>query len=86
MDKAGTPLAVTTAAPDRGRLAVLAERIDGFGGPVDHRRPVIRLRSVTESKPHSRLGMVDCGNRLLAGARRATGLGEAPPRISLWQS
>jgi len=31
MDEAGTPLAVTTAAPDRG---VLAERIGGFGGPV----------------------------------------------------
>src|SRR3954468_2508107 len=34
MDKAGAPLAITTAAPDRGGLAVLAERIDGFGGPV----------------------------------------------------
>ena len=34
MDEAGTPLAVTTAAPDRGGLAVLASRIDGFGGPV----------------------------------------------------
>jgi hypothetical protein len=30
MDEAGTPLAVTTAAPDRGGLAVLAEQIDGF--------------------------------------------------------
>jgi transposase len=27
-------LAITTAAPDRGGLAVLASRIDGFGGPV----------------------------------------------------
>jgi transposase len=34
MDEAGTPLAVTTAAPDRGGLGVLAERIGGFGGPV----------------------------------------------------
>src|SRR6476659_11124665 len=34
MDEAGTPLAITTAAPDRGGLAVLASRIDGFGGPV----------------------------------------------------
>jgi hypothetical protein len=34
MDEAGAPLAITTAAPDRGGLAVLAERIDGFGGPV----------------------------------------------------
>ena len=34
MDEAGAPLAITTAAPDRGGLAVLASRIDGFGGPV----------------------------------------------------
>src|SRR5947208_15964867 len=34
MDEAGTALAVTTAAPDRGGLAVLADRIGGFGGPV----------------------------------------------------
>ena len=34
MDEVGTPLAVTTAVPDRGGLAVLAERIGGFGGPV----------------------------------------------------
>src|SRR5690349_11250287 len=34
MDEAGAPLAVTTAVPDRGGLAVLAERIGGFGGPV----------------------------------------------------
>src|SRR5438045_5576329 len=34
MDEAGTPLAVTTAAPDRGGLAVLADQISGFGGPV----------------------------------------------------
>ena len=34
MDEAGSPLAITTAAPDRGGLAVLASRIDGFGGPV----------------------------------------------------
>ena len=34
MDEAGAPLAVTTAAPDRSGLAVLAERIGGFGGPV----------------------------------------------------
>jgi transposase len=34
MDEAGAPLAVTTAAPDAGGLAVLVERIGGFGGPV----------------------------------------------------
>src|SRR4051812_45699127 len=34
MDESGTPLAVTTAAPDRGGLAVLADQISGFGGPV----------------------------------------------------
>src|SRR5690348_4877381 len=34
MDEAGAPLAVTTAVPERGGLAVLAERIGGFGGPV----------------------------------------------------
>ena len=34
MDEAGAPLAVTTAAPDRGGLAVLADRVAGFGGPV----------------------------------------------------
>ena len=34
MDEAGAPLAVTTAVPDRGGLAVLADRIGGFGGPV----------------------------------------------------
>src|SRR5947208_12242737 len=34
MDEAGTALAVTTAAPDRGGLAVLADRVAGFGGPV----------------------------------------------------
>src|SRR5690242_21751144 len=34
MDEAGTPLAVTTAVPDRDGLAVLAERIGGFGAPV----------------------------------------------------
>jgi hypothetical protein len=34
MDESGAPLAVTTAAPDRGGLAVLAGRIGGFGGPV----------------------------------------------------
>ena len=35
MDEAGTPLAVTTAVPDNGGLAVLAERIRGLGdGPV----------------------------------------------------
>ena len=34
MDEAGSPLAITTAAPDRGGLAVLASRIEGFGGPV----------------------------------------------------
>jgi len=34
MDEAGAALAITTAAPDRGGLAVLASRIDGFGGPV----------------------------------------------------
>src|SRR3954449_7075473 len=28
------PLAVTTAVPDRGGLAVLADRVGGFGGPV----------------------------------------------------
>jgi hypothetical protein len=34
MDEAGAPLAVTTAVPDRDGLAVLADRIGGFGGPV----------------------------------------------------
>ena len=34
MDEAGTRLAVTTAVPDRGGLAVLADRIGGFGGQV----------------------------------------------------
>ena len=34
MDEAGAPLAVTTAVPDGGGLAVLADRIGGFGGPV----------------------------------------------------
>jgi transposase len=34
MDEAGAPLAITTAAPDRGGLAVLASRIGGFGRPV----------------------------------------------------
>ena len=34
MDEAGAPLAVTTAAPDRGGLAVLADRVGRFGGPV----------------------------------------------------
>src|SRR4051794_35000369 len=34
MDESGTPLAVTTAAPDRGGLAVLADQISGFGSPV----------------------------------------------------
>ena len=34
MDEAGTSLAVTTAAPDRGGLAVLADRVGGFGAPV----------------------------------------------------
>src|SRR6476619_1784251 len=34
MDEAGAPLAVTTAVPDRGGLAVLADRVSGFGGPV----------------------------------------------------
>ena len=34
MDEAGAPLAITTAVPDRGGLAVLADRIGRFGGPV----------------------------------------------------
>jgi hypothetical protein len=34
MDEAGTSLAVTTAVPDRDGLAVLAERIGGFGDRV----------------------------------------------------
>src|SRR5690349_24589628 len=34
MDEAGAPLAVTTAVPDAGGLAVLADRIAGSGGPV----------------------------------------------------
>ena len=34
MDEVGAPLVVTTAVPDRDGLAVLAERIGGFGGPV----------------------------------------------------
>ena len=34
MNEAGTALAVTTAVPDSGGLAVLADRISGFGGPV----------------------------------------------------
>src|SRR6266576_153227 len=34
MNEAGAPLAVTTAVPDRDGLAVLAERIGGFGAPV----------------------------------------------------
>ena len=34
MDEAGAPLAITTAVPDRDGLAVLADRIGGFGGPV----------------------------------------------------
>src|SRR6185312_5749989 len=34
MDEAGAALAVTTAAPDRDGLTVLADRIGGFGGPV----------------------------------------------------
>ena len=34
MDEAGAALAVTTAVPDRGGLAVLADWIGGFGGPV----------------------------------------------------
>ena len=35
MDEAGAALAVTTAVPDNGGLAVLAERIRGLGdGPV----------------------------------------------------
>ena len=33
MDEAGASLAVTTAVPDRGGLAVLAN-LGGFGGPV----------------------------------------------------
>src|SRR4029450_6814660 len=33
MDEAGAALAVTTAAPDRDGLTVLADRIGGFGGP-----------------------------------------------------
>lgn len=32
MDEAGTPLAVTTAVPDRDGLAVLADRVGGFAG------------------------------------------------------
>jgi hypothetical protein len=39
MDEPGAPLAVTTALPDAGGLAMLAERIGGrFGGPVCTRR------------------------------------------------
>src|SRR6187401_2431889 len=34
MDEAGAPLAITTAVPDRDGLAVLADRVGGFGGPV----------------------------------------------------
>jgi transposase len=34
MDEAGRRLAVTTAVPDRGGLAVLADRVGEFGGPV----------------------------------------------------
>src|SRR3954466_13277616 len=34
MDEVGAPLAITTAVPDRGGLAVLADGIVGFGGPV----------------------------------------------------
>src|SRR5689334_20477330 len=34
MDEAGAALAVTTAAPDRDGLTVLADRVGGFGGPV----------------------------------------------------
>src|SRR4051795_10556500 len=34
MNEAGTPVLVTTAAPDAGGLASLAARIGGFGQPV----------------------------------------------------
>ena len=34
MDEAGAPLAVTTAIPDGGGLAALADRVGGFGDPV----------------------------------------------------
>ena len=34
MDQTGTPIAVTTAAPDAGGLASLAGRLGEFGQPV----------------------------------------------------
>ena len=69
MDEAGTPLAVTTAAPDRGGLAVLASRIDRFGAPV---------YAAIESMNGARFVHEPVGDGGLAGRDRRRPEGQGP--------